>query len=436
MPSAKECSYGIRGIASRKEVLAVADLYGKAFGNYPRLYPNYLDLLLKRMPREQWRLSRTVWAHDGAPIAHIRIADRTMTLGAARVRVAGIGDVCTHPFRRKRGLMRTLFAHVNQFMREERYDLSLLWGIPNFYDKFGFIVALSQEWFTVPRQQVARLEAPYKGRRSRRTDAEAILKLFRDDLACRDGAMDRWGDAWLRRLVREKWCRILEDDRGRPRAYYRGSPRDDGTFAVTEVSLGPRPDGGSPRAAGPNAAGIRRAAGRQSPAAVVSVLADAAKMAAACEKGKVRFDLPVEHPIGQFCFADGCESTRQGWHRGGGMARIANLESLCQRMAPEWERLLASSPVADWTGRLRLKTDIGTVDLAIARGYVKAEPPSGRASAVLAADQDKLCRLVVGYHTPATAALLGEARISREAMPLAAALFPRRSLAIFPGDRF
>jgi predicted N-acetyltransferase YhbS len=414
--------YEIRGIETRAEVLKVADLFGKAFGNYPRLYPNYLDLLLKRMPREQWRLSRTMWAPDGTPIAHVRIADRTMRLGAAMLRVAGIGDVATHPSHRKRGLMRTLFAHLNHFMHDEPYDLSLLFGIPNFYDKFGYIVALSTDHFIVSRQQLARLEPPYRGRRANRGDVETIRLLHRDDLATRDGAMARWGEIWLRGAVREKWCRLIEDPRGRPRAYWRGNPRDDDSFALTEVSLGPKPD----------------------EPAVVSVLADLVKCARACEKPKLRIELPAAHPIGQFCIADGCEAHRWIGHRGGSMVRITNLETLCHHMAPEWERLLAASPAASWAGRLRLKTDpstslragLGTVDLAIARGKVRPEPPKGRAGAVIAAAQDKLCRLVVGFHTPAASAAVGEARITTPASPLAAALFPVRSLAFFPYDRF
>ena len=426
----------IRGIETRKELLAVADLYGKAFTGYESHYRNYVDLLTHRVPREQWRLSRTMWLPDGTPIAHVRIADRTMRLGSVMLRVAGIGDVCTHPFHRKAGLMRRLFAHLVEFMREERYDLSMLWGIAKFYDKFGFIVGLTQDWFQVSREQVARLKAPYRGRRARRTDAQAVLELFRDDLGTRTGAMERWGDVWLTRALREKCCRIIEDGQGRPRAYYRGGPRDD-AFVLSEVSLGPRPD----------------------EAAIVSVIADLVKVAEACEKPRLRFELPIDHPLGEFCFADGCETHRTGWHRGGGMVRIANLDALCRHMAPEWERLLShrlpacegkpsdtgKMPVPPgWTGRLRLETDpsaslragMGTMDLAIARGTVRPEPPVGRAAAVLAADQGRLCRLILGYHTPAAAALLGHIRLTRAAEPIAAALFPRRDLAVFPADRF
>ncbi|MBM4043293.1 MAG: GNAT family N-acetyltransferase [Planctomycetes bacterium] len=398
--------------------MALADLYGKAFGNWPRLYELCKDLFLHRMPREQWRLSRAMWAPDGTPIAQVRIADRTMRLGAALLRVAGIGDVCTLPSHRKHGLMRMLFAHINQFMRDEGYDLSLLFGIPDFYTKFGFTTGVANEWLLVPRQQLAELKPPYRGRRARRTDTAAIRRLHLDDLATRDGAMARWGDAWLRRACREKWCRVVEDARGRPLAYWRGEPRPDDAFALNEASLGRRP----------------------SRDAVLSVLADLAKAAKACEKPRLRIELPAAHPIGQFCVADGCEAHRGIGHRGGAMVRIVGLDSLCRRMAPEWQRLLAASPVAGWAGRLRLKTDIGTVDLAIVRDKVGivggASVPRESPPAIISTSQDKLCRLIVGFHAPSAALALGEARIGRAARPLADALFPARSLAFFPYDRF
>jgi hypothetical protein len=279
----------------------------------------------------------------------------------------------------------------------------LLWGIGSFYDKFGFVVGLSGETFQVSRSQVARLEGPCRGRRPKRADAKAIARLFQADLAIRDGAMERPGRLWLTRAVRDKWMRVLEDDKGRLLAYYRAHPDGD-ALILNEVSLGRKPD----------------------EAAVVSVIADMAKVAKGCEKPNLRFELPPKHPLGQFCVADGCEIRRHIGHRGGGMVRIGNLDTLCARMAPEWERLLGESPVAGWTGRLRLKTDpstslragLGTVDLAIRRGKLRPELPKGRTSAIITADQSKVCRLVLGFHTPQAAARDIRRQIRRLDAPL------------------
>ncbi len=403
----------LRGIESRDEVKQVADLYGKAFGGYEWHYRNYTDLLLHRVPRRQWRLSRTLWAGNGTPVAHVRICDRTMRLGNAQLRVGGIGDVCTHPLHRKRGLMRHLFAHCIEFMAAEGYDLSILWGIGRLYDKFGYIACLPGGTLQMARDQVARLNGPYRGRRAQGSDVDALVRLHRDDFATRDGAMRRPGALWAERAVQEKFARVLADGQQRLRAAYAAQPDGD-ALVLRDVSLGRKPD--------------RRA--------VLSVLADMVKLARKCEKPNLRFELPPEHPIGQFARADGCQVRRYHGHRGGGMARVIDLAGLCERMAPDWTRLLAASPVASWQGRFRLDTDLGAVDLVIADGKVVPQPPAGRATTTLRAAQDKLTRLLLGFHGPETALLLGEIKPPAAALPLARALFPRRALHVFPADRF
>ncbi|NQT87997.1 GNAT family N-acetyltransferase [bacterium] len=400
----------IRGIRTPAELEAVADLYGRAFHGYGWHYTRYLNIV-KRLPKDQWRLSRTLWGADGKPISHVRICDRTMRLGAALLRVGGIGDVCTDPFRRKRGTMRRVFADVIQVFHDEPYELSLLWGIPRFYDKFGFTVALSRGTLQMPREQAARFAATWRGRRMRKDDAAAVRRLFAADLKTRDGGMERPDPAWVNRANREDETRVLAD--GKARAYYRCRLEED-ALLLNEVSLGARPT-------------------RE---AVEAVLADMVRVAKKREKPNLRFDLSLGHPVARFCVADGCSIRRHTGHRGGGMARIGNLETLCERMAPEWERLLAASTLAGWRGTLRLDTDIGRVDLVIARGRVWPRAPEGRADARLVADQDKLTRLVLGFHDVETARLLGEARFVGDALPLAAVLFPERHLDIFEHDHF
>jgi len=403
----------IRGIRTRAEVFAVADLYGKAFRSYDWHYSRYVDFLLRRVPREMWRLSRVLWAPDGAPIAQIRVCDRTMRLGATKVRVGGIGDVATHPFYRRQGLMRHLFGHVLPFMRDEGYDISMLWGIPNFYDKFGYVVGLRAPAVEVSRAQLEGLRPPLRGRKAKRGDIPALLRLHEADAATRDGAMDRCGDRWARRAVRWGSCRVVEDDGGKPRAYYLWQT-DDRAMVLNEVSLGTGPT-------------------RE---LVVSVLCDLARLARRHERPSVRLQVAFEHPLARFCVADGCEVHDHIPHRGGGMVRIINLEGLCEKLAPEWERLLAASTLADWRGRLRLKTDIGSLDLAISRGKVSPQRPEGRPDATLSASQDKLCRLVVGFHPPEAAAMLDEIRADRQALALANVLFPPRSVTVSPWDHF
>ncbi len=399
----------IRGIRTPAELEAVADLYGRAFEGYAWHYTRYKKIL-ERLPREQWRLSRTLWDGDGKPVSHVRICHRVMRLGAAMLRVGGIGDVCTDPFLRKRGTMRRVFGDVLQVFRDEPYELSLLWGIPRFYDKFGFTVALKGNSIQMPRAQVERFASAWRGR-MRKDDAGAVRRLFAADLKTRDGAMERPDPKWIDRAKRDDPTRVVGDDK--VRAYYRYRIEDD-AIMLNEVSLGARPT-------------------RE---AIEAVLADMVRVAKKHEKPNLRFDLSLGHPIARFCMADGCSIRAYTGHRGGGMGRIGNLETLCERMQPEWERLLAASILAKWRGTLRLDTDMGKVDLAIARGCVRPRAAEGRAEARLVANQDKLTRLVLGFHSAETSRLLGEARFAGDALALASILFPERDLDIFEHDHF
>jgi predicted acetyltransferase len=64
-----------------------------------------------------------------------------MRIGSARVRVGGIGAVSTHSDYRKRGYMEQTVQDTLTAMHERNYDMTLLFGIKNFYHKFGYVSA-------------------------------------------------------------------------------------------------------------------------------------------------------------------------------------------------------------------------------------------------------------------------------------------------------
>jgi predicted acetyltransferase len=70
--------------------------------------------------------------------------DLPMRIGDAVIRMAGIGDVYTEREHRMKGYMRYLYEDTLTYMTEEGYDVSMLFGIPDFYTKFGYAVCLPQ----------------------------------------------------------------------------------------------------------------------------------------------------------------------------------------------------------------------------------------------------------------------------------------------------
>ena len=85
---------------------------------------------------------REMLIDEETEIAHLWVIDFQMRIGTAQVRMAGIGDVYTNRQYRMKGYMRHLYEDTLNYMTAEGYDVSMLFGIPNFYTKFGYATSL------------------------------------------------------------------------------------------------------------------------------------------------------------------------------------------------------------------------------------------------------------------------------------------------------
>ena len=86
---------------------------------------------------------------EGEPIARVIIADRRMRIGCAQVRMGGIGGVWTDPQHRKQGHMRAVMNRAVQFMRDEGFEVSLLFGITDFYPRWGYATMIPDQRLTI-----------------------------------------------------------------------------------------------------------------------------------------------------------------------------------------------------------------------------------------------------------------------------------------------
>ena len=147
-----------------------------------------------------WRPSHTrVIEADGRLVSALRIWDRRLHLGAAPARMGGIGGVTTHPDHRGRGLATRLMRETVGYLRDEGYDLGLLFaGIPaRFYLRMG--------WSCVPLMGFrAELPAPPEPGRSalevlpfdESRDLEQTAALYQRHNAGRSGTLLRPRPYW------------------------------------------------------------------------------------------------------------------------------------------------------------------------------------------------------------------------------------------------
>src|SRR5215212_7451757 len=75
---------------------------------------------------------------DGRQVSRVVIVPMLMRIGAAVVRMDGIGGVGTEEAYRNRGYSRRVMERCVEKMRAGDAALAMLYGIPDFYPKYGF----------------------------------------------------------------------------------------------------------------------------------------------------------------------------------------------------------------------------------------------------------------------------------------------------------
>ena len=139
---------------------AMSDLFAKTFGDF-WTRANYLADGYVADSCYDWASSR-IGTIDGDLATHFGVWDFAMRITSALVRVAGVGAVETSKSHRGRGLMSQTATDAIGGFRDAGYDLSLLFGIPNFYHRFGYVVTFPLYRFEIDARVVAPLESPVR----------------------------------------------------------------------------------------------------------------------------------------------------------------------------------------------------------------------------------------------------------------------------------
>ena len=76
-------------------------------------------------------------------LSHVSVLHLPMYVGGAVVTCGGIGGVGTDREHRNRGYARTVLADALEYMTDQGMHLSALFGIPDFYHRFGYAAGLA-----------------------------------------------------------------------------------------------------------------------------------------------------------------------------------------------------------------------------------------------------------------------------------------------------
>ena len=86
---------------------------------------------------------------DGQPASWAELPYYRLRLGRARLSTGGVAGVFTKLEHRGRGYNRKVLERSVEVMTADGLDVSLLFGIPNYYHKFGYRSTLTDYEFTV-----------------------------------------------------------------------------------------------------------------------------------------------------------------------------------------------------------------------------------------------------------------------------------------------
>lgn len=92
-------------------------------------------------PEEDGRSTRVELWNDGRSVSRCWIVSLRIRIGEAVVRMDGIGGVGTEPESRNQGYARRVLQAAIRRMSAGDAALTMLYGISNFYERFGYVQA-------------------------------------------------------------------------------------------------------------------------------------------------------------------------------------------------------------------------------------------------------------------------------------------------------
>lgn len=354
---------------------------------------------------------------DGETVAHLWVIDYTMRIGIGEVRMAGIGDVYTQRKHRMKGYMRHLFGDTVTYMTQEGYDVSMLFGIPNFYNKFGYATCLPNFRFAVKTRdaEAARDHAePMPSRPIELEDMEAVVALYNAKNATRTGTLVRNAETFTKFPHGTHWdaealTALWEDVEGNLLAYAVWDRRR------TEVKVAELE--------------------AQDSTLFPTLLAFFAEQAVEKRCEAITFDMPPDHPFSEYVQRYGTVWTIAYPRYADGMMRILNQQPLFEKLVPVFEHRLALPRAAGLLGSLTIETELGTTSLTFSEGKVKIAR-GGANPERISLPQDGLIQLLMGYRSLRDVMNSPEVTVEGDALPMLDRLFPKDEPFVWKPDHF
>ncbi len=317
---------------------------------------------------------------DGQVVSTVSIFPTRLRLGGEEMKTGEIGIVGTHPDYRHRGLSSALMWNAIEFMEKQGYHASFLYGIPNFYQQFGYEYAVpchigySIYYSYLPVNNIKDLKSSYTLRNLCSKDIEQVSRIYDKNNVDRNcSQIISLGEWEYRTRDRDNWF-VAEDRERVIRGYFRVL-KDNRLMKLIEVGVADEE-------------------------AIKGILIHISPWAEKKDVLNIAIFAPQDHPFTEFCYRIGAwnrctnEIYNGSW---GGMFRIIDLKETLKLLEDKFGERLTYSHLKDYEGELRIVTEYDRVKLSIKRGVATVEELSNLEEEIINLPNSVITQLTFGY---------------------------------------
>ena len=353
-------------------------------------------------------------------LSQLGLREYQMRFGAAQLKLGGIDGVGTQEEHRNKGYSRRVMEHTIAFMNENRYDVSMLFGIPNFYHKFGYATVIPETYVELDTKDVPAAVPTYQVRKFQTEDAPKIVELYSANNAERTGTPLRTEIGWkefTRRggIVPDPYVvlNVVDEVIGYFVCDGDNAKKDMIEQNCTLVDIGFQD--------------------RTIFETIVHFLAHSVEYISA---ERIRCAIPADHPFAIFCRRYGCRTNTYTPKDHMGMMRIINQSSTLEKITGELKkRLQRDADLSQWSGKILISTDLGQDCLEIDHGSVAHT--NGQTNGFhLEMPQEKLIQLMMGRRSIEDLTVEPDVSVAREIISVLETLFPLGHSHVWWSDRF
>ena len=147
-----------------------------------------------------WRISLSVESRSN--VSRLWISEHKMRFGAALPKMGGLGTNVEH---RWKGYSRRVMEDSIALIREHGFDVAMLFGIPNFYAKFGYATTLPEVRIAFNAADAEEAISSYQIQKFETRDAAKVLEIYAANNAEQTGTPVRYAARWREFKMGNSW---------------------------------------------------------------------------------------------------------------------------------------------------------------------------------------------------------------------------------------